>query len=319
MSETDEVEEKVAEKIAEKATKDEETKEAIKEAIKSLSKKKEPALEKVKKILGIEVEPVKVNLNNEAYSNIIAQAMQLESLRALRSSTDEEDDFARKLAREVALIRAVSSSGNEETSELKKEIEALKQRLEEEREKRMIESISSALAQKVDELTKLYDQRFAELQAQISSLQPKEPKESNTASKITEIAKMIEEMKQAFSSIGIKVVTPSEAPPTSIEEMKAYLEKSGFEVKPLSISKEELEKMLKEREEKLKEELEREYREKYDKEKLAKITEIITNFFNTVGLKLAEAPVEEKRLKLAQEIAKFKNLTETGAQQVEST
>jgi|GEM_PF-5634942 len=314
------VEEYVADKTLEKSGVEEDIKEMVKKSILERKKeKKEPPIDKFKKMFGIETEPIKVKLPNETLNELFSQYFSIEMLKTLKNSnstSDEDDEYAKKLARDIALIKAASGGGSQEIETLKRELEYLRAELQ----KKEKEALVAEVTKRIEDLDKKYADMFQQIMASLQqNQQPQTAQEQKSpASQISELAKFIEDLSNALSTLGIKVVKPSEAPPQSldVESIKGYLEKMGYEIRPTKLSKDEVQKMLKEQEERLKAELENMYRQQYDAEKMKQITNLISEFFRTVGSKLAEIPLEEKRLKLAREVQQVmqQGVSEGGAE-----
>jgi len=300
MSEEVKEEEKDVSKMSE-----EEFRNMIKEMIMRRAKEtkpKESTMEKVKKILGIEFEPIKVK--PEVSADYLSPLIQLEALRSLRDDKDD-DEFLKDITKYVTVIKAIMGGNNEEVAALRQELAALREQME----KKEREEMMAMFTQKIDELNRSYGEKFAQIMEKFESIVSMIAERNQTPQKtpidnLTEAINLINKLKESLSALGIKLVSPSEMPPTNLDpdQLKQYLEKMGYEVKPIKISKEELERMLKEQEERIRKQVETELKGKYDTAVVQAVENIFTEFLRSVGSKIAEIPVEEKRLKLAQQV-----------------
>jgi translation elongation factor EF-1beta len=108
---------------------------------------------------------------------------------------------------------------------------------------------------------------------------------------IIEYRKKLEEALKVLEQLGFRVERGEPRKP--LEEVIKELEAMGYEVKRRSLTPEEVEQMLKKREEEIRERLKREL--EYDKAKMEQVASIIKTLIETVVGKLAEGAKEAYR------------------------
>jgi len=155
-----------------------------------------------------------------------------EGKKSLKEKIDDLSDGLTLLGMKAAMIRSILGGGEDEaTKKLLEEISALKKELAEIKEAKKSQEIER-LENLFKELEKKVEERFAALVAT-----PPQP-ENNVEEKKP---KSLDDLLKEYMSI--------------TEEAKSWLERIGYKVEPDRLSKEEVERLLKEHEKKLLEEL----------------------------------------------------------------
>jgi DNA-binding transcriptional MerR regulator len=295
-------EEIVASEALKKMSIDDKTREAVKGLIArnlTAPPKKESVLQKVKEALGIEVEPPKIA--SESTGNIFSYLIQMKAMDALKGSSDSEDSSMVKLAKELAVVKMMmGSESNPQVQALQQELQIIRQKLEEKEKQEFYNAISNALKEIDERHSKEMEALRKMIEALSSNIGQPPEEQKNPIMQLSDLINILSETIQSLEKIGIKVIKPSEAPPQTldIETMKEYLSKFGYEVKSQHLTKEEVQEMLEEERKRIEERL----KQQYDEKKIETVKEILTEFLRSVGTKLAEIPVEEKRVKLYEKV-----------------